>query len=154
MPDLKSYKIISLEASDWDKEKSDPKKGSYIFNKKVFVDKNLYKSAHRPKYKFGWNRNHPYDIADWQNKWAGCSFATAKDGYVVDKLAPDAEGHYVYKDAVLMKIPVGEYVEKRREEIAISEKAPTAALRAYRQECGALGIDVSLDEVKQAFGRT
>ena len=153
MPDLKSYKIISVKASEWDKEKSKPSEGEYVFTKKVFVEPSLYRTPHRPLFTFRWNRNHEYAIADWQNKWPGCTFVTPKDGYIVDRLHPNGEGHYVYKDAVLMKIPVEEYVEQRRLEIMRSEMAAGAAKKAWLQEAGALGVDLSVEEIKKAFGR-
>jgi len=142
---LHDIKIIDVKRSDFDKEKSDPAKGKYTWKKKVFIS---YKSPEtRPPFKFQWNRNHEWAIADWQNKWPGCSFVEPQDNYVPAGLTPNADNHYIFKDVVLMKIPIMEYIEQRKREIMESEKRPAIIKGMLRDEYRNAGVSVSDTEL-------
>jgi len=142
---LHDIKIIDVKRSEFDKEKSDPAKGKFVWKKKVFIS---YKSPEtRPHFKFSWNRNHEWAIADWQNKWPGCSFVEPQDNYVPIGLTPNADNHYTFKDVVLMKIPIEEYVNQRKAEIMESEKRPGIIKGMLRDEYRNLGVSVSDSEL-------
>lgn len=138
---LRDIKIIDVKRSTFDKEKSDPAKGKYVWMKKVFID---YKSPEiRPNFRFSWNRNHEWSIADWQNKWPGCTFVMPTDNYVPAGISPNADNRYIFKDVVLMKIPVEEYISQRKKEIMESEKRPAIIKGMLRDEYRNLGVSVS-----------
>lgn len=144
---LSDIKIIDVKRSVYDKEKSDPAKGKFVWQKKVFID---YKSPeNRPKFKFSWNRNHEWAVGDWQNKWPGCTFVEPQDNYVPAGLSPNADNHYIFKDAVLMKIPIQEYIEQRKKEIMESEKRPAVIKGMLRQEYKDAGVSVSDAELEK-----
>ena len=144
---LSDIKIIDVKRSTFDKEKSDPAKGKYVWVKKVFID---YKSPEtRPQFKFSWNRNHEWAVADWQNKWPGCTFVEPHDNFVPAGLSPNADNHYIFKDAVLMKIPIMEYIEQRKKEIMESEKRPGIIRGMLRDEYRNAGVSVSDAELEK-----
>ena len=143
-------KIVDLKASDVDKS-SDRKTGLVVFKKKAYIDYHGVKSA-RPLFRFAWCYNSPYGVVDWQQKWPGTTFVTTEDDYWPETGTVDANGHYVYQDVVLMKIPIHVYLDKRRSEIQQSERAPDALAKSLHNEYVSSGVDISDEEIQTLLG--
>lgn len=148
---LSDIKIVDLRHSIIDKEQSDPKNGKYVFTKKAYISYTK-DDAIRPPWKFSWNHDAPYAFQDWANKWPGTEFVTKKDEYYPEGAVNKADGHWYFKDAVLMKIPLLTYIQQRRKEIAASEKAPQRILDAVKAEYRSYGVDLSDEELAMATG--
>jgi hypothetical protein len=107
--------IVDLNRSDWDKERSDRAGGVYFFNSKVYVKtSDYYDAASRPQHilKFVDVDRLP----DYRAKF-GASPVTTSDPYWPEPMVPNADGKYIYIDAILAKIPqMREYVEFRQAE--------------------------------------
>jgi len=149
---LQDIKLVDLKASKWDKAKSEPKKGTYVFSDKKYVDSKHPDASMRPQWKFLWNRYSPVDnyrdVRDWEIKW-GFSFLTTDDPYWPEGVPPDAEGKYVFGDLVMMKCPILNWIRKRKREIEASERAPEASKRAFMQEAKNHGIDVTEEVLEE-----
>jgi len=118
---LSEIKFVDLKRSKWDKQKSKPKKGEYVFTEKRYV--NDERDEGYPELLFRWNRNDPKDIADWTYKWKFSLVHQNENLVWPEGLVPDAEGHFVYGDCILMKIRTEDYIAKRKPEIERSEYA-------------------------------
>lgn len=94
--------IVDLNRSDWDKERSDPKNGIYYFTSKVYIKTSDYfDAASRPSHilKFIDAERLP----DYRSKF-GASPVTTSDPYWPEPMVPNADGKYIYIDAMLVKI--------------------------------------------------
>ena len=150
---LSDIKIVDLRHSVIDKDRSDPKKGKYVFVKKAYITYTK-DDAIRPPWKFGWNIQQEYAYQDWKNKWPGTEFVTGKDEYWPEGAILGSDGLWHFKDAVLMKIPLLTYIQQRRKEIEKSEKTPSRILDAFKQETKSYGMDVSDEQLAQSLGLT
>jgi len=131
MPYLSEIRFIDLKHSKWDKQKSNPKKGKYVWIDKKHVSYD--DKGNHPGYLFRWNRNDPKDIADWEIKFR-FSLVNVSEGLVYPEGGAqiDAEGHYVFGDCILMKITPEDYFAKRKPEIEESERAARTAFEGFR----------------------
>ncbi len=157
MPTLNEIlqRIVDLRASEWagkgtKDEKEIRQSGAYNFTKKVYVDYGGVIGS-VPPFKFSFNQNHPYAIADWKNKWQGCTFVTTADPYFPEGTEIDANGHYVMKDTVLMKIPILEYIRQRKKEMQASRESTETIQKALRSEFGRHGL--TQEEIQREFGQ-
>lgn len=147
---LGEIKIVDLTRTPWDREKSDPSRGEYVFltDEKAYVDGAAYHTkATRPPWFFRWIRYEPRDnykdVRDYQVKWQ-YSYVTPDDPYWPEGLSPDSQGHYVYGDVVLMKCPL--VVELRRRELArqMSDSLSMSAYSKFEKETEQAGADLSV----------
>ena len=131
---LNEIKIIDLNRSKWDPEKSNPKKGDYHFVDKVYTDKKMADTVKGFDYgyKFKWNRDDPRSIKDWVIKY-GFELVTPKDPYLPEGVPPDGEGKFVFGDAVLMKIPLRKYAKKQLKAIQKSERALSSKVKDFER---------------------
>ena len=155
---LDEIKIIDLERSVLDEtKKSKPEKGEYFFKKKVYTTNKMADARKGlAGWKFKWNRNDDRCIRDWQIKW-GFSLVTPKDPYWPEGIPPDAEGKYVFGDAVLMKIQIAKYAEKRTREIAKSDRAARSRIKEFEQVMAEKNVKVEdefIERYKQDLGIT
>lgn len=132
---LSDIKFVDLTRSELEKS-SDPRKGNYEFRKKVYVEKADYRNASvRPPFKFQWNRYEPRtnykEVRDWQIK-LGASFVTLNDPYWPEGIPPDGEGKYVFGDAVLMKIPLRQFLEEKERNRLRAEHATASKMREFK----------------------
>jgi hypothetical protein len=150
---LRDIKLIDLNRSEIDKKESRPEKGIYRFkpNGKVYVS--WKDPATRPQHYVKWNRNTPRDIERWRSLW-NYSEVTAKDPYWPEGIAVNQAGYYVYQtDMILMKCPLADYVQKRKEEIERSELAVSSKRREYEaiiRQKGVAAAEVNIE--KRIFG--
>jgi len=140
---LSEIKIVDLEHSDWDKEKSNREKGEYVFRQKEYIDYST--RTRRPPWFFTWVLNTPHDnykdVRDHKIKW-GFTYVTTDDPYWPEGLEP-VNGHYEYGDVVLMKCPL--INELRRREVArkMSDAQAMSTIRAYNERSREYGVALS-----------
>ena len=153
---IHNVKNIDLNRSEWDEKKSDPSKGMYELKHKVYVrDGDYLQQDTRPPWVFMWNRYEPRtnykEVRDWQIKYQA-TFVTLEDPYWPEGVPPDAEGKYVYGDAVLMKIPLEVWMNKRIADSERSERAGKSLKRKFEQTAKAEGAGISEDAIARIFG--
>lgn len=118
LSDLKKH-MVDLKRSEYDKERSSPKDGRYIWINKVYFSPKDYKDSNtRLRNKYRWVAyDDKNDFAQY-NHWRMSYQATPVDYKDVETelypepLVPNAEGHYRYMDMILMKIPLEVEVDK------------------------------------------
>ena len=108
--------IVDLRRSEWDKERSDRKRGRYYFTKKVYVKNSDYKDSNiRPDHVFqfvGYDEDNPQSgYAYWQMHY-GAEPVTEADLFWPEPLIPNAEGYYIFQDSLLVKIPLEIWIDK------------------------------------------
>lgn len=150
MRPLQDLKFVDLKHSKWDKQKSKPKKGEYVFTDKKYCD--YSDKARRPDYMFQWNRNHPDDIANWKDRW-NYSLVTFDEKIVwVEGKAPNAEGHYTHGDVILMKIKNEDYIfGKRKPEITKSEFARKRMFEGFTSTTRQAGVALPQEMVDEVL---
>jgi hypothetical protein len=153
---VQEHPIIDLSQSKWDKEKSDPRRGQYVFNNIKYID---YRgtTAARPPYQFAWAPVTPYtnppnrEAERWKMLW-GYTYVTVNDPYWPQSITPDADGKYVLGDAVLMKTKLENYLKKRKREIDESERGPEMRKSAFLGEAKSFGMDIDESKLKDLLG--
>ena len=137
MPDtLNDVKIVDLRRSELDKRNSDIDKNIYKFKKKVYVQhpEDYLKTETRHPYFFHWGRMTADGraIETWRNRW-NYDFLTKEDSYWPEGVRRNEEGHYQWGDAVLMKIPIRDFIKKRKQELRKANQAPVVAMRKFKE---------------------
>jgi len=136
MPEtINEVQIVDLNRSELDEEKSDIDKNKYVFKKKVYVkrpDDYLKKETRHP-YFFHWGRqtDSGREVDNWKIKW-GYDFVTKEDKYWPEGVPRNTEGHYQWGDAVLMKIPIRNFLKKREKETKKANKAPAQLMQKFK----------------------
>ena len=134
-------KIAELETA----EKKARAKGQYKFKKKVYTDKPMADTTGGLDfgYKFKWGHNDAKDISTWKVR-DGFELVTAKDPYLPEEpTALDAEGKFIFGDAVLMKITLRKYAEKQMLSQAKSDKAVASRLKEFQATLASKGVEAS-----------
>jgi hypothetical protein len=129
---LKDIHIVDLNRSVIDEAKSDRKKGRLFFEKRTYITDVDYKDAQtRPRHKLEWanNEKEGYGVQTYQGM--GYEFVEFSDPYYPDGANVNAENHYVWKDAILMKCDLTSWLKRRARDIDRSNKAPERAREAF-----------------------
>jgi hypothetical protein len=120
--------IIDLKRSKWDTKKSDPSKGEYVFETKVYYRNRDFQEGYIHPFKLKWckysENDYPRPFASfnkWKLEFQAKPVVAGKDDYWPEGFPPDTNGYYVDQDLILVKIPIEVHVEKRREAIRRSE---------------------------------
>lgn len=153
MRTLKDIKVVDLKKSVIDKEKSDMEKFKYVVFKKKVYSKYAFASE---KYKFKWGRQTPGGeaIDEWRYLF-NAEFVTPQDGFWAEPPAHlNAENHYQFGDAVLMKIPLMDYITKIKASKKDASRRSKAIKGQFQKEVGKLDKDavMSNDEIASALG--
>jgi len=156
MPGLISeVEIIDLKRSVIDEKNTNRKKGVYKFTKKVYSHSGDYlKTDTRPDWVFEWNRYEPSNGYAEVRKWEltrSASFLTAKDGFVAEGLRPNTDGLFILGDAVLMKIPLKEWLDKREGDVLRANRAPAQMLKAFKARTQKEGAEIDEQRLIQEF---
>jgi hypothetical protein len=151
MATLNDIRIVDLAASGVDWTKSNRDEAKFHFTNKRFINYRGDKSA-RPQFLFRWCRNDENTIVDWKNKWPGAELVTTADDYWPEGANVSADGHYTFKDTILMKIPVMVYIKQREKEIRKSEQAPDLIMKGLQAEYEQYGVGLSERELAEASG--
>ena len=151
MRTLKDIKIIDLEKSVLDDKLSDPNKDLYVFKKKVY---SKYPFASE-RYKFKWGR-HTADgrrIDEWRYLY-NADFVIPKDKMWPEGLKRNAEGHYQFGDAVLMKVPLADYIAQKKDEMQRSNRRSKAMIKKHQADVRKVdkGAVMSDEEVAETLG--
>ena len=158
---FKKRMTVDLIRSDWDKNKSRPEEGFYVFREKVYLKSTDYDDSDlRPKHVCIWNRydkvNNFREFTEWQRD-LNADAVTVEDPYWPEGIAPNSEGHYVHMDSILMKVPTERWIKKRRDDMARYDKGREqmdAQFNAQAQAAsgGAVWTDQSEDSDDEDFG--
>lgn len=133
--DSASKKLDKLE-SEYDQKLTD---GKFEFRERVLVDRKVIRGPDF-KLKWGsltWGDRERSSVNRWKEKY-GATFVVPADKVWVEGAAWTGE-YFKSGDAVLMKIPLGVYIEKRAREIARSDKQKAklrSELSAEAQQAG------------------
>jgi hypothetical protein len=137
-------RFVDLKNSKYDKEKSDRQKADYAFTKKAYVNYRSDASV-RPPYYFDWcrydARNNYRELAEWGAKWKFTPLTTADD-YYPEGVPPNSSGNFVNGDVIAVKCPLMEQINKRKQEMRISENAPLAIKRQFQVDAKSMGVDL------------
>jgi len=152
---LSDIKVVDMNESIVDKEKSDPDNGFYEFDKKVYV-KDLLHSGQIPDYHFSWCRydaDTKYrDVREWQVKFKFSFVKYPEDPYWPEGVPPNGEGVYEFGDVVLMKCALRDFLIKRAEEIEQSESAAKAKLAKFQGDALRAGVGISREMLSELAG--
>ena len=133
LPDIK---VIDLRYSEWDKEKSKPRAGRYVFTKKVYVSWGA--EGRVPPWWFSWCRYDPRsnyrELMEWQADYNATPVVFNEDPYWPETIAVNTEGYYQNGDVVLVKSPLIEHLERRLEEKRLTEGGGYKKLQQFMQQ--------------------
>ena len=140
---LSDIRIIDLNHSEWDKKTSKPEKGQYEFTKKIYTNQKMADTTRGLdfSYKFKWNTNNEKAIRDWRIKY-GFELVTVKDPSFPEGAELDAEGKWIFGDAVLMKIPLRKYAEKQMRAEAKSNRAVAQRYKEFQATLGEKKVQI------------
>ena len=144
-------RMVDLRRSEWDKERSSPKDGKYVWTKKVYLQTKDYRDdMTRPKFKYRWvayDKNDDFaSFQHWRMNYGATPVDYKDEATEVyqEPLVPDAEGHYRFMDMILMKLPVenevGRVIDNRKQ----FDKAAEGLQKKFSSE--AAGEDASHKE--------
>ena len=91
-------------------------------------------------------------MADEKNKYPGIERVKVGHRFWPEGICPNADGEYVFKDAVLVSIPVEQYLAQRRKEIEQARLAPEIGKKQIAEEYRSMGIDVSDEQISAMVG--
>lgn len=122
----KDIKFIDLTKSDWDREKSDPENGIYVFAEggKAYLE---YSHGLLPPHHVTWCRYAPEskpplrDLHEWRINWGYEPVKVDDYDYIPEGVPPNSDGWFVFSDLVLVKTDLIKYVEKREQELALAK---------------------------------
>jgi hypothetical protein len=151
--------IVDLKRSDWDKRKSDPSKGQYVFNKKIYYKNKDFQEGYVHPYKIKWCKYSEYDYPrpfssyhKWQKVFKATPL-TIGDDYWPEDFVPDAEGKYVDMDLVCVKIPIEVHVEHRKRQKEKSELQSMSVKKEFTDKTKEAGIDIPEDVIEEEMER-
>ena len=124
--------IIDKRFSEYDEKKSDPKKGKYVWLKETKYRDSLKDKSRLPEHWISWGRKteEGWDLMD-QTTRLTFTFVELNDPYFPPGAQLDENDHWVYKDAIMMKCPLRDYIERRKHDIEASESAVSAKRREF-----------------------
>lgn len=135
-------KWVDLKRSKWDKEKSDPKKGKYVFEPggKAYIsyaDKTKW-PASSPIYFLSWSRYDPQNnfrdlLRDKYSKGYTEVNVNEDDWIWPEPLVPNESGWYIIPggDLIVMKRPLVDELKDRLAAKAQSDMAAAATLQSF-----------------------
>lgn len=124
--------FIDLKKSVIDEEKSNKKKGVYLFKKKVLYDRN-----DNPKYAYKWVQTRADNIQRWTYAYQA-EFVKAGEEIYPAPLSTNADGNYQLPggDLVLMRIPIDVWLDKKMQAVKKSDKASRQPYKAFEKMTG------------------
>ena len=154
-----SRPIVDLKRSDWDRKKSDPDKGKYVFNKKVYYKNRDFKEGYIHPFKLKWCKYTEYDYPRpfatydlWQKRYKATPVVIGDDYWPEDE-RPDNEGKYVDRDLVLVKIPIEVHIEHRKRAVQKSEMQSRSVKKQFVDETKKAGIDIPEEVIDEEIER-
>jgi hypothetical protein len=143
-------KIIDLKRSEWDEKKSDRKKGLYDFKKIVYYKNKDFRDGYIHPYKLKWcmysEKEYPRPFAtldEWKVKYKhAMTEVDIKDDYVPEGVRPNANGHYIDGDLILVKIPIELHMAERKQAWELSERQASGMKKAFQSDMRREGADI------------
>ncbi len=133
--------LVDLVKTPWDKEKSNPAKGEFVFTgPKVY-----YKRGHESPWKVGFFIRYapPYRELTMMEATYGITPIKAVDALVFPEgLRPNAEGYYQFDDVILAKEPKMSFLKRRKEAVDDIDRGRKAEQGKLIQEGEELGSKV------------
>ena len=155
MRQLKDIKVVDKRHSTIDKEKSDPKKGILVFRgtpkyvpmseEEMVKEEKMY----RPEHKLKWVSiiGERRDLKEWKYG-LGFTEVTMDDPYYPEGVEFNADSHFQFKDMILMKCPLGVYLERLIRNREKANKARRARTKTFKDSLGEASIaDATLQEL-------
>jgi hypothetical protein len=143
LSELKKH-MVDLRRSEFDKDRSSPKDGRYIWTKKVYLLTKDYRDDQtRPNFKYRWVAFDKNDDFASFNHWrmnfdaSPVDYKDAATEVYPEPLVPDAEGHYRFMDMILMKIPVAAEVDRIMSNRKQFDKAAEGLQKKFNTDAGA-----------------
>ncbi|MGY5874066.1 MAG: hypothetical protein RTV72_17590 [Candidatus Thorarchaeota archaeon] len=143
-----SYPIVDLKRSEWDREKSKPENGEYVFTNKIYYKNKDFREGHIHPFKIKWckysEQDYPRPFATL-HKWKlqfKAEVLTLGDDYWPESFVPDAEGKYVEGDLICVKIPIEEHVKTRQEAVRRSEMQAMGVKKQFSDDRKREGADI------------
>ncbi len=133
--------IVDLTKTPWDKEKSDPAKGKYVFTGPKVYQKRGCDSP----WKFGFFIRYmpPYGDVSMQEATYGITPVKASEALAYPEgLNPNAEGYYQVNDVILAKEPKISFLKRRKDAVDESNRGKAAAEGQFKQEGENIGSKV------------
>ena len=135
--------IVDLRKAKWDKGKSNPSKGEFVFlGEKVYYKP---RGANRDKeYKLRWVRYEP-PYRDYNMEKAMYHVLPVKAVealYYPEGCEINAEGYFQYGDVVLVREPLLEYLGRRDVAVRAGDGGAKQHLEQFKQESAEKGVVV------------
>ncbi len=131
--------IVDLTKTPWDKEKSKPEKGEFVFTgAKVYQ-----RRGSTAPWKFGfWIRYAPpyRELTSMPAQYQISPVKAADCLAWPEGLAPNVEGYYQFDDVILAKEPMRHFLERRSESVAEIDRTKKAAMGQFEQEAESAGV--------------
>jgi hypothetical protein len=159
---LSDCKIVDLNRSKWNKEKSDPKKNRYVFDEKRYMTGT---SQAEDNVFFSWCLYVPKSgdgllmFEDWRmNGWE--PVIQGVDPYVVEGASVNVDHYWQFKDVVLMRCKFEDEVKRAEDRDKASRRGAKAALKSFAREIDAMGGEdskgagIGPDEIARMRGKS
>lgn len=142
----KDIKIVDLKKSKWDRSKSDPKRGVYSFEKKVYISKTPTDRKNLPDHFLVWvhydERENYARVGEFRAIYQAETVKVGDEEYWPEGLTPSVTGEYIFQDTILMKIPIQVWLEKIYHDQKKFDKAPEEMMKAFTAEARKYGAEV------------
>ena len=155
---LNEIRLVDLKKSGFNKAKSKPDKGVFVFDNTVHylhtesgaIDKVAI--AKEFGFVFKWGTTDARQLNNL--KYQGWDFLTLEDGIWPKPLELNPDGRFVNFDAPAMKVPTQQYIETRKKAIKKSDNAGKAKRREFQDMTEQMepGSAMTEDEVSQYLG--
>ena len=150
---LSDIKIVDLRFSKWDKEKSNPQDGDYVFEEKKYIDMYGNKEA-RPPWYFTWCRYDPRNDYREFREWKVSGYSAVQvddEEYWPEPLAPNENGHYVFGDVICVKRPLIDELKYRMEKQSRNTSA-RSKIEAFQEQMSRDGVGVPDSVLRELLG--
>ena len=156
---LADVKIVDLEHSEIDEERSNPEKGEYFFlGEPVCVSDKSYKDASTcPPFVFKWvspEIGGGRRIKTFRHNLHFDFVVHGEDPYYPQGADLDADGHWTYSDMVLLKCPLEIHMQRKAKQVKQQLEARKAIRRQFRQNVRQEAKDAAMtdEEIAEAIG--
>ena len=134
------------------------RRGQYRFKLKTYV--NYRDAGRRPPYKFKWcwySDSDNYGMyRDWQVSFGAAGVTYGKDRYVPEGVPVNSENHYVFKDVILMKEDLQNYLRRSIKQRLKAEGAGKSEFDQLESQFAAEGAkidDSMMNDILSEGGR-
>lgn len=135
--------IVDLTKTPWDKEKSDPAKGKFVFTGAKVYQKRGVDSP----WKFGFfiRYSPPYRELSMMEATFGVTPVLASEALAYPEgLTPNAAGYYQFDDVILAKEPRERFLKRRAEAVADIDRGKKAEANKFLEESDSVGAKTDI----------